>query len=64
MELAKRLGANGRRAYANTKLKIQAEAVVRVLNQEPQETREVAQIGQSEESLALIAAQVQALTRG
>jgi enoyl-CoA hydratase len=64
VELAKRLGANGRRAYANTKLKIQAEAVARVLNQDPQEAREVAEIGQSEESRALIAAQVQAFTRG
>jgi len=63
IEVAKRLGANGRLAYAHTKHRIQAEAVARVLNQDVEEAREVARITQSEETRALIAAQVRALTR-
>jgi enoyl-CoA hydratase/carnithine racemase len=63
IELARRLGANGRAAYTNTKHKIQADAVLRVLSQTPQEIHEVSQIGQSEESRALIAAQVATLSR-
>jgi enoyl-CoA hydratase len=63
VETAKRLGANGRLAYAHTKQRIQAEAVARVLNQNMDEAREVARITQSEETRALIAAQVAALTR-
>jgi enoyl-CoA hydratase/carnithine racemase len=62
-EVAKRLGANGRLAYAHTKARIQAEATARVLNQDIEEAREVARITQSEETRALIAAQVNALTR-
>jgi hypothetical protein len=42
---------------------MQAEAVARVLAQDREEAREVGRIGQSEESRALMAAQVQALTR-
>jgi len=63
IELAKRLGANGRLAYAHTKRRIQAEAVARVLHQDIEEAREVARITQSEETRALIAAQVNALSR-
>lgn len=63
IELAKRLGANGRLAYAHTKRRIQAEAIARVLNQDVEEVREVARIAQSEESRALIVAQVSALSR-
>ena len=63
IETAKRLGANGRLAYAHTKQRIQAEAVARVLNQDAEEAHEVARITQSEETRALIAAQVAALTR-
>ena len=63
LEAAKRLGANGRLAYAHTKRRIQAEAVARVLNQDADELREVARITQSEESRALIAAQVTSLSR-
>ena len=63
IEVAKRLGANGRLAYAHTKHRIQAEAVARVLNQDIEEAREVARITQSEETRALIAAQVNTLTR-
>jgi enoyl-CoA hydratase/carnithine racemase len=63
IEIAKRLGANGRLAYAHTKQRIQAAAVERVLSQDIEEAREVACITQSEETQALIAAQVSALTR-
>jgi enoyl-CoA hydratase/carnithine racemase len=63
IEAARHLGANGRLAYAHTKHRIQAEAVTRVLNQDVEEAREVARITQSEETRALIAAQVRALTR-
>jgi enoyl-CoA hydratase len=63
IEIAKRLGANGRLAYAHTKRRIQAEAVARVLNQDVEEAREVGRITQSEETRALIAAQVNSLTR-
>jgi enoyl-CoA hydratase len=63
IEVAKRLGANGRQAYAHTKHKIQAEAIARVLNQDIEEAPEVARITQSEETRALIAAQVNTLTR-
>jgi enoyl-CoA hydratase len=63
IEVAKRLGANGRQAYAHTKHKIQAEAIAGVLNQDIEEAREVARITQSEETRALIAAQVNTLTR-
>ncbi|HKV55361.1 MAG TPA: enoyl-CoA hydratase/isomerase family protein [Candidatus Binataceae bacterium] len=62
IEVAKRLAANGRLAYAHTKRRIQAEAVVRALNQDQDEARELAHIGQSDESRALLAAQVKALT--
>lgn len=50
IEAAKRLGANGRLAYAHTKLRIQAEAVARVLNQDVEEVHEVGRIAQSEET--------------
>ena len=63
IQVAKRLGANGRLAYAHTKHKIQAEAIARVLNQDIEGAREVARITQSEETRALIAAQVNTLTR-
>jgi len=63
IETAKRLGANGRLAYAHTKHRIQSEAVARVLNQDIAEAREPARIAQSEETRALIAAQLAALTR-
>jgi enoyl-CoA hydratase len=63
VELARRLAANGRAAYAHTKERIQADAVARCLNQNPDEARAIARIGQSEESRALLAAQVQNLTR-
>ena len=62
IELAKRLSANGRLAYAHTKRRIQAEAVARVLHPDIEEVREVARITQSEESRSLIAAQVNALS--
>jgi enoyl-CoA hydratase len=64
VEMAKRLGANGRLAYAHTKQRIQAEAVAQVLEQNVEEVHEVARITQSDETRALIAAQVRALTRG
>jgi len=63
VELATRLGANGRLAYAHTKRRIQAEAVARALEQKPEEAREVAEIGQSEESRALLAAQVRSISK-
>jgi len=63
IELAKRLGANGRLAYEHTKRRIQAEAIARVLNQDIEEVREVARITRSEETRALIAAQVSTLSR-
>ncbi len=63
IEIAKRLGANGRLAYAHTKQRIQAEAVTRVLTQDSEEVREVGRITQSDETRALIAAQVNTLTR-
>jgi enoyl-CoA hydratase len=63
VELAKRLGANGRLAYAHTKQRIQAEAVARILNQDIEEAREVGRIAKSEETRALIAAQVSTLSR-
>jgi hypothetical protein len=50
-------------AYAHTKLRIQAEAVARVLNQDVEEVHEVGRIAQSEETRALIAAQVSTLSR-
>jgi enoyl-CoA hydratase len=63
VEIAKRLGANGQLAYAHSKRRIQAEAVARVLNQGIEEAREVVRITQSDETRALLAAQVTALTR-
>jgi enoyl-CoA hydratase len=63
IEVARRLGINGRLAYAHTKHRIQAEAVARVLNQDIEEARDVARITQSEETRGLIAAQVSALSR-
>jgi enoyl-CoA hydratase len=63
IELARRLGANGRLAYAHTKQRIQAEAVALVLNQDSVEAREVGRITQSEETRALIAAQVSSMGR-
>jgi enoyl-CoA hydratase len=63
IEAAKRLGANGRLAYEHTKRRIQAEAIARVLNQNDEETHEVARIAQSEETRALIATQVSTLSR-
>lgn len=63
IEIAKRLGANGRLAYAHTKARIQAEATARVLNQGLEEAGQVARITQSQETQALIAAQVKMLTR-
>jgi enoyl-CoA hydratase len=63
IELAKRLGGNGRLAYAHTKRRIQTEALARVLNQDIEEAREVGRITQSEETQALITAQVNELTR-
>jgi enoyl-CoA hydratase len=63
VELAKRLGANGRLAYAHTKQRIQAEAVGRVLNLAVEEAREVGRIAQSDETRAMIAAQVNTLGR-
>jgi enoyl-CoA hydratase len=63
IEAATRLGANGRLAYGHTKRRIQAEAVTRVLHQDIEEAREVARITQSEETRALIATQVNALSR-
>ena len=63
VELAKRLGANGRLAYAHTKQSIQSEAVACVLNQGVAERHEIARIQDSEETRALIAAQVRALGR-
>lgn len=64
VELAKRLGANGHLAYAHTKRRIQAEAVARSLEQRPEEAREVAAIGDSEESRALLSAQVRSISKG
>jgi enoyl-CoA hydratase len=63
IETAKRLGANGRLAYAHTKQRLQAEAVGRVLSQDVEDAGDVARITQSEETRALIAAQVAALAR-
>jgi enoyl-CoA hydratase len=63
IEMAKRLGANGRLAYAHTKRRIQAEAVARTLEQKPEEAREVGAIGQSEESRSLLEAQVRSISR-
>jgi enoyl-CoA hydratase len=63
IEVAKRLGANGRLAYAHTKRRIQGDAVARVIHQDTDEVREVARITQSEETRSLIAAQVEALSR-
>jgi enoyl-CoA hydratase len=63
IELAKRLGANGRLAYAHTKRALQADSVARAVGQEPPEAREVAEISRSEESRALLAAQLQSLTK-
>lgn len=63
VETAKRLGANGRLAYAHTKHRLQAEAIARVLNQDIEEAHQLARITESEETRALIAAQVAALTR-
>jgi enoyl-CoA hydratase len=63
IEVAKRLGAHGRLAYAHTKQRIQAEALARVLSHGIEEAREVARITQSDETQALIAAQVNLLTR-
>jgi enoyl-CoA hydratase len=63
IEAAKRLGANGRLAYEHTKRRIQAEAVARVLSQDVEEARGVARIAQSEETRALIAAQVSTMSR-
>jgi enoyl-CoA hydratase len=63
IEIAKGLGTNGCLAYAHTKGQIQAEAVARVLNQDIDAQHEIAHITQSEETRALIAAQVNTLSR-
>jgi enoyl-CoA hydratase/carnithine racemase len=63
IEAAKRLVANGRLAYAHTKRQIQAEAIARALNQDANEVDKIGRISQSEETRALISAQLSALSR-
>lgn len=61
VELAKRLAANGQLAYAHTKRRLQEHAVGGVLGQQPEEARELGEIGRSDESRALLASQVQSI---
>jgi len=63
IELARRLAANGRLAYAHSKRALQREAVARVLSQPREELGEAAAITASEETRALLARQVGAISR-
>lgn len=61
--LARRLAAYGQLSYAHTKRSIQREAVSRVLAQTRGDVLEVLEIGRSEESRRLLAAQLANLSR-
>jgi enoyl-CoA hydratase len=63
VEMARRLGKHGQRAYAHTKRAIQRAAVARTLAQTDEEAREIGDISTSDESLRLIIAQVSAISK-
>jgi len=61
VELAQRLGGNGQIAYAHTKREIQRESIARVLARTPEQIREVNAVLKSDESKALLAAQINSM---
>jgi enoyl-CoA hydratase/carnithine racemase len=61
VEIAQRLGRNGQIAYAHTKREIQRESVARVLARTPEQIREVNAVLKSDETKALLAAQINSM---
>ncbi len=63
VELARHLAGLGRMAYAHTKKYLQHEAVQRVLSETPERLEELSAVGRHEETRAMLAAQVKALSK-
>jgi enoyl-CoA hydratase len=61
VDLAQRLGRNGQIAYAHTKRELQRESVARVLARTPEQIREVNSVLKSDETKALLAAQLNSM---
>jgi enoyl-CoA hydratase len=63
VELASKLAAYGRLAYAHTKKTLQAEAIDRINTAAQERSRELAEIVRSEETKQLLQAQLAAITK-